>query len=292
MHAQVFSVIAPIFICTLVGVIWSRRDLPFDTAFVSRLVMTIGTPCLIVSTLSKVDIDQQQLFGVARVTFVGLLLVAVAAWLTLKIFGLEQRAYLTPLVFANCGNMGLPLCLFAFGEQGLAIGLLIFMLTAVGHFSLGVALVSAENPLRSLLRSPVFYSALLSVALIMSGLELPLWVDNTIGLLGAMSIPLMLLSLGVSLAGINIRRSKLAWRLALVRLLIGFSVACLLVWLFDLKGVERGAVLIQFSMPAAVFNYMLALHYQREAAPVAAMVLISTALSFVSLPLLLWFAYQ
>jgi hypothetical protein len=148
------------------------------------------------------------------------------------------------------------------------------------------------HPLRSLFASPVFYAALLAVVLILTQWKLPLWISNTVGILGDMSIPLMLISLGVSLARLQVKSLSRALLYSVLRLGIGFSVGCLLVSLFALDGLARGVVLIQFSMPAAVFNYLLADRYGQSPQEVAGFVIVSTLISFLTLPLLLWFAYQ
>jgi len=181
-----------------------------------------------------------------------------------------------------------PLSLFAFGKEGLALALVIFMVMAVVQFSLGPAIVGGGNPLKSLVRTPVVYAALASVLLLYTGFSLPLWAQNTVDLLGDVSIPLMLLSLGVSLAQLRVTGMRRALLLSLLRLGVGVAAGFAVAWLFDLKGAARGVAIIQLSMPSAVFNYMLALRYQREPNAVAGVVIVSTLLSFVLLPLLLW----
>jgi hypothetical protein len=57
--------------------------------------------------------------------------------------------------------------------------------------------------------------------------------------------------------------------------------------LLGLEGAARGVLIIQSAMPAAVFNYLWAQHYGRDAAAVAGVVVLSTALAFVLLPLVL-----
>lgn len=292
MYIHVFSVIAPIFICVLVGVIWARRRMPYDADFVSRLIMNIGAPCLLIATLGKVEVPKAQLADILLVAVAGMLLVASLSAGFIRLMKARQRVYLPSLLFPNCGNMGLPLCLFAFGDQGLALALIVFIVTVSSHFSLGVSLVSGSHPLRSLLRAPVFYASIISLVLIASAWTLPAWVNNTVGLLGGISIPLMLISLGVSLSNLQVASLPRALIYSCVRLLGGLAVGILLVELFSLEGIARGVVLIQFAMPAAIFNYMLAERYQQGAQEVASIVIVSTALSFVTLPLLLWFVYQ
>jgi hypothetical protein len=99
----------------------------------------------------------------------------------------------------------------------------------------------------------------------------------------------MLIALGVSLAQINRRYGLKAVRLGVLRLLLGFSVGWLVAELLGLTGVVRGVLITQSSMPVAVFNYLLAIRYNKSPEEVAGAVMISTLLSFATLPALLWF---
>jgi len=287
-YANLFAIVAPIIISAGIGFVWGKAKMPYDGDFVSRLVMLVGSPCLIVSTFTHASIDTGRFTHMVVVAAAGIAVTALVVAIALKLLRLPLRVYLPPLVFPNCGNAGLPLALFAFGHEGLALALVIFMVTSVTHFSLGVAIVGGGNPLTSLLRAPIVYAALVSVTLMYCGIALPGWAQNTVDLLGDMSIPLMLLSLGVSLAQLRVTGFARTLALSVFRLVLGVGVGFTLAALFGLKGAARGVTVIQFAMPAAVFNYMLALRYQREPNAVAGIVIVSTLLSFVSLPVLLW----
>jgi len=287
-YSSLFAIVAPIVIVAAIGYGWGRAKMPYDGDFVSRLVMLIGSPCLIISTFTHARLDTALFAHMALVAAAGIALTALVFVAVLRLSGLPLRVYLPPMLFPNCGNTGLPLSLFAFGKEGLALALVIFMVMAVVQFSLGPAIVGGGNPLKSLVRTPVVYAALAAVVLLYTGFSLPLWAQNTVDLLGDVSIPLMLLSLGVSLAQLRVTGMRRALLLSLLRLGVGVAAGFAVAWLFDLKGAARGVAIIQLSMPSAVFNYMLALRYQREPNAVAGVVIVSTLLSFLLLPLLLW----
>ena len=289
MPLEILAIIAPVFLCAAVGVVWARSGQAFQNGFITHLVMWVGAPCLIVGTLGKVDVSLHLLGDIALAVIVLLLLSATAAILLCRLQGIPWRDHLPSLVFPNSGNMGLPLALFAFGEQGLAVALTIFMIIAVAHFTLGVAILSGDSPVGGTLRSPVVYAGLLSVALIAFDWRLPDWLQNTVSMLGDISIPLMLIALGVSLAQISRRYALKAVRLGVLRLLLGFSVGWLVAELLGLTGIVRGVLIIQSSMPVAVFNYLLAIRYRKSPEEVAGAVMVSTLLSFATLPALLWF---
>ena len=289
-YGELLAVIAPVAICAGVGFCWARTRQPFEHEFVSRLVMNVGAPCLIVGTLSEIEVAPALLGQMALAVLVLLAITVAAAAALCAALRLPLRTYLTPLVFPNTGNMGLPLALFAFGEQGLAIALTVFMLVSIAHFSLGVAFMQGGSPFAGMARSPTVYAGLIATALIVGGWQLPGWLTNTLGLLGDVSIPLMLITLGVSLAGLRVHQLGSSLGLGAARIAIGFGAAWLTSELLGLQGVARGVLLIQSAMPMAVFSYLLASRYQRGADAVAGMVVMSTLLAFALLPLLLWVA--
>lgn len=289
MYSEIIAIIAPVFFTAFIGFFWSFYKLPFNSEFISKFVMNIAAPCLIVATLSSATISQQQLWFLSGITLLSLFSFSVFYWVLLKLLKQPRSAYFNALVFGNTGNMGAPICLFAFGEQGLTLGLIVFMVTSMLHFSLGVSMVSANAPLKTLLKAPVFYAALLAFYLLLTGLQLPKAISNSLSLVGDSAIPLMLLSLGASLHKIRLAGARLALLFAVLRLAIGFGLGVLIVFLFDLTGVMRGVVIIQCTMPSAVFNYLLAHSYKQKSESVAAIVVLSTILSFATLPLLLWY---
>jgi predicted permease len=192
-----------------------------------------------------------------------------------------------PLIFCNHGNLGLPLCLFAFGEQGLALAVIFFTVISFFHYTVGISVVSRYFSLMGVVRSPIILATLLAVMLIVLDLDLPLWVQRTTKLIGDLTIPLMLVSLGVSLASFNFGALRSHSLLACSRIVIGFGCALLVSYLFALEGVVRGVLVLQAAMPSAIFNYLLALKYGKSADDVAGVVAVSTIFSFVSLPFLI-----
>ncbi len=287
MVLQIVSTILPIVLIAALGYLWSWRNYAYDGHFVSLLVMNIATPCLILSTLLDVELSSALLIDLSVVTVSGLAILLVINGLLLKVMGRSYRAYLPALTFANTGNMGIPIALFAFGDYALALALVVFMVTSLVHFTLGVAIVGGHHPLKALFKSPVFYAATISVVMLLNTWQLPTGLHNAIRLLGNMAIPLMLFSLGISLHSLKVQDIGSSLVFALARLFIGTGVGFGIAGLFGLQGVQAGVVIILFAMPSAVFNYLLAMTYRREPESVAGIVVFSTLLSLVSLPLLL-----
>ena len=291
MILEIIAVIAPIFFTASIGFLWSYFQQPYNAQFVSKLVMNIGCPCLILSTITQADIPLDSFKQVSLITASALLISAVVFRGVIYALGDDYRTYMSSLTFANTGNMGVPICLFAFGQDALALSLTLFMVTSLFHFTFGVSWASGAHPLKTLLKTPVFYAAIVAAAMVLLEYKLPIALFNMLSLVGDMAIPLMLFSLGISLHSLKISDLGRSGVYAVARLLIGFSVGLLVCEWFELEGLMRGVILIQSAMPSAVFNYLIAVTYQREAEKVAAVVVLSTALSFITLPALLWFVF-
>ena len=289
MMIEIATVLLPVLVCALIGGCWAYTRTHYDAEFISRLVLNIGAPCLMLSVLSQVEIDARVFGQTAMACVLVTLLMAIPGILLPKALGDDVRTYLPSFLFPNVGNMGLPVCMLAFGEQGLALALAFFMMLSVAHFPVGILLAGGRQAggLMGIARMPIMYAIAASVLLILTGWRLPVSVNNTVELIGGMTIPLMLITLGVSLYSLKVTGWSKALLYSLVRIIGGLCAGLLVVELLALDGIARGVVLIQSSMPVAVFNYLFAVRYKREPDAVAGLVVTSTFLSFGFLPILL-----
>ena len=296
MTEQIFAIIAPVLICAGIGFAWMKLKVGYDVAFVTTLATNIGTPALVYSTLVGQDLGAEGLIermgGMAVASMLAIAAMLAVAAVCLKAMRLSFSSYLPALTFSNAGNMGLPLCLFAFGEPGLALAIIYFAVTCILNFTVGVGLAAGTMSLVQLVRTPIIWAVGISVAVILTGYQAPLWATRTISLIGQLTIPLMLLTLGVALAGLGLRNLGRSTLLALLRLAIGFGTGVAIAWGLDLDRIEGGVLIIQTAMPVAVFNFLFAQRYARAPEDVAGMVLISTIISFLTLPALLSFVLE
>ncbi len=289
MVEQVFTIIAPVFLIAAIGFIWRKRRMPFDTAMITDLVTYVGSPCLVFSSLL---INGPELEAVAQMVLATILVAAVVAALgvtLLKVCGLPLSAYLPSLFIPNVGNMGLPLCLLAFGEAGLALAVAYYATSAVLQFTAGVSIASGRISTDVLFRNPVIWAIAAALVLLYAEIDLPRWIANTTEVIAGFVIPLMLMSLGASLTHLKIATFGRSLGLAVFRLSVGFGVGVGIAWALDLEGIARGVVIIQSAMPTAVFTYLFASRAGSRPEEVGSIVVVSTILSFASLPLLLAF---
>jgi predicted permease len=290
MFAQLAAIIAPVLVCSAIGFAWARLGRPFDSAFATTLVTAIGTPALVGSTLTRYRLDPGSLGEIGVAALAAFACFAAIGFLVLKALRLPLRVFLPSLVFPNAGNMGLPLCLFAFGNAGLALAIVYFAIFSVLNFTVGPAIAAGSFAPGRLLRLPLVYVVAAALALDLLGVELPAWIANSLQLLAGLTIPLMLIALGVSLARLKVANLWRSLGLSVLRLAIGIGVGLGLGAALGLSERARGVLLIQSAMPVAVFNYLFAAVYGRAPGEVAGLVLLSTLISFASLPLLLLLA--
>jgi predicted permease len=290
MIAELFQVLFPVFAVAAVGYAWRRFNAPFDIEFVTRLMLNVAGPCLVFDSLSRLTMPLAAFFVMAGAAAALLVAMAVVALALLKILGLSVRSYLPVVAVGNTGNLGLPLCLFAFGEPGLGLAVAVFVTHMVGQFVLTPLLQARTPVVRTLLATPVIYAALLGALAVAADVTVPEWLATTIGLFGDLAIPLMLLALGYTLGGLRARNLKLAFGLGGARLVLSLALALAIGAAFRLEGVALGVLVLQAVMPAAVFNYLFAARYARAAEDVAGIVLVSTLLSAALLPFLVSFS--
>ncbi len=272
------------------GFVWAKRGRAYDVELVTTLVTNIGAPCLVFHTLANLplgtegagDDDGRRPWPWPRAC-------AAIGAVILRLAGLSQRAFLPTLIFPNSGNMGMPLCYLAFGDAGLAMAIAVFTVYAATQFTFGISLASGTVSLRMLARAPLLYAVPLALAFLLTGTRPPAWINATASLLGGLTIPMMLITLGVSLAGLAVGSARRSLMLAALRLVMGFAFGVTVAAVLGLDGVARSVLIVQAAMPVAVFNYLFALRYKTAPAEVAGVVVLSTAISFVTLPALLWY---
>lgn len=287
MVAEILTIIAPVFLIATLGYLWARAGKRFDSVMVTELTVLVTTPCLVIDTFLRAEISMGAFGDMVFATLVLYALVALSGALVLLVLKWPQRHFLPSLIFGNTGNMGLPLCLFAFGEEGLALGITLFAVSAILNFTLGVSLAAGSISAKQMARMPLLYAVAFSILILTTGLSLPGWIAETLRLLAGITIPLMILALGVSLARLKIANLGQALVLSIVRIGVGAGLAFLVAALLDMEGTARGVLIIQAAMPAAVFNFLFAERYSAAGPQVAGIVLVSSLLSVATTPLLL-----
>ncbi|NAW34007.1 AEC family transporter [Halomonas alimentaria] len=287
MLAELFAVMAPVLTGAGLGYLWIRLGQPYPVEFVTRLVFNIGTPALIIASLANAEIEAGNVGRTMLAAALVIMAMAAATPLMARLLGKEWRVVLAPMMYPNTGNMGLPVVLYAFGSAGFAYGITVMVTVSLFQFTVGSVMASRDNPLRTLVRTPTVYAIVISLTLLLTDTALPLWLANSVDLISGFTVPLMLITLGVSLASIQVRSLKSGVGFSLLRIPVAAALAWGIGSLLELPAMAQGILVLQMSMPVAVFNYLFAQKARREPEYVASLVFCSTLLSLLYLPLLL-----
>ena len=275
-------------LCVLAGFGLARFKVYFDTKMVGSLVSNIGYPTLILSHLAAQHVAFGAFVNVMLAAAVMIACFGVIAFVFLKVTGLSTRAFLSPMMLSNVGNVGLPVSFLAFGDQGMAIAMAVLIIVVVGIFSIGIWLPAGKLSFTDLLKQPVIYAVLLALLLMGTDTALPVPIAKGMSILGGLSIPLMLLTLGYTLATLNIGGVLKGCLLALFHMAMSVLVAYGVSLLFGFEGVTKGVFVLMCLMPASVASYLWVEKYQpAHAADVAAFIMASTLLTILVIPLAL-----
>ncbi|MFP4138570.1 MAG: AEC family transporter [Halomonas sp.] len=288
MLAELFAVMAPVLTGAGLGYTWIRLGQPYPVEFVTRLVFNIGTPALVIASLSGAEIDAGSFGRTMLATALVISAMAAMTWPLARLLGKDWRVLLAPAMYPNTGNMGLPVVLYAFGSAGFAYGITVMVTVSLFQFTLGSVMASRSgHPLRTLARTPTVYAIVISLMLLLTDTALPRWLSNSVDLISGFTVPLMLITLGVSLASIHARNLRSGIGFSLLRIPVAAALAWGIGALVGLPPLAQGILILQMSMPVAVFNYLFAQKARREPEYVASLVFCSTLLSLLYLPLLL-----
>jgi predicted permease len=288
--AEVAAVLAPVFVLAGIGYGWRLTGVPFDLPFVTRVIMYVAGPCLVFTSLSQLTLPLAQFWEMVGAMIVVTLGVAAVSAALIAILGLPQRSFLPALTLGNTGNLGLPLCLFAFGDEGLGLAVAIYVTNSLLQFTFVPLLHTRVSMLRTVFATPMLYGAVAGLAVVVTDTRVPAWLATTLESIGALLIPLMLMALGNTVGGLRTHNLPRALGLGSARLIISFVVAVAVSYALGLTGVAQGVLVLQGAMPAAVFSYLFAAQYERDADDIAGIVLVSTLLGAVTLPLLVSYA--
>lgn len=286
----VLEIVAPVFILAAIGFTWVKLGFEYRMEFITRLTMTLSVPCLIFVALMKTEVAPSAITQISLASVVAYGALTVLFFLIVTALKLKRPVYLAPLIFGNTGNLGLPLALFAFGDQGLGYAVVVFAIMAVWSFTFGIWLVAGSGNLKRILREPIIWATLLGGLFLWQGWETPKFLTNALDLIGQMAIPLMLVTLGVAVARLHPAGLTRAMWLSALKVALCVAVGWAIGQWFGLSPVAAAVLIVQLSTPVAVTSYLIATKYAPTGADaVAGLVVVSTVMSVLALPLILAF---
>ncbi|WP_440649109.1 AEC family transporter [Candidatus Pelagibacter sp. HIMB1521] len=294
-YFKLIEVLFPVFFVVGIGYYLGKKKPDFDNSFITTFASNVGTPAMVIYSITSTGITFEQytsyfIYYLIAIAGFGLTGIIILFLLKTKDIIREIPVFLLP----NNGNMGIPICLFAYGSQGLGIAASISSLIILLHFTLGVFLADRKFDFNILIKNPPFYAIIFSVTFIYFDLEMPKAIINLTELLTYTAIVLILMSLGIALTKLKIFSFTNSIIASIGRVIIGPVIGFLIIIFFDLSGFGAGVILIQSAMPSAILNYLIGSMYSPKEIVdnIASTIVVSTLMSFITVPIVVFFALK
>jgi len=294
LYLKLIDVIVPVFFLIGVGFYLGNKDPNYDTKFITNFAAKFGSPALAFYAITSTGISFSLFINYFFYTLLAVIGFSIIGVIFLLIQKKDYISELPPLILPNCGNMGLPICLFAYGKLGLGVASAISAVIIISHFTFGIFLASKKISLKVLLKSTPVYAVFIAVVFLYYNIQPPKFVENTAFLLAYSTIALILMSLGIALTKLKVFSLKNAIISTFARLILGPLVALGLIYIFNLKGVPAGVLFIQCSMPSAILTYLVGSIYSSKKVvnSIASTIVVSTIASFITIPIIVFIALK
>ena len=294
LYLKLIDVIAPVFFVIGVGYYIGRKNPEISTDFITTFAGNVGTPAMIFYTITTTGVTLSvftEYFIYALIIIGGFSVVGILFLLLLKKDFISE---LPPLILPNTGNMGIPICLFAYGTEGLGIASAIASVIILLHFTLGVLLAKKSFSLKILITNMPIYGIIAAVLVLYFDWEVPGFVVNTTFLLTYATIFLVLMSLGIALTKLKVVSWLNASVLSVIRIVIGPVIGFSLIKYLNLSGLAAGVLLIQSAMPSAILTYLVGSMYseKRVVDSIASVIVTSTLMSFITIPIVVYLSLK
>ena len=293
-YIKLFEVLFPVFFIVGIGYLLGKKSPDLDTSFITNYAANFGTPALVIFAVLSSGVT----FSIFAEYFIYSLIAITAFAITGIIFLIPMKKdyirELPPFILPNTGNMGIPICLFAYGSLGMGVAAAISSVVVLLHFTLNVFLANKKFDIKIIIKSPSFYAILFAVSFLYFEIEAPTFVLNTVMLLAYGMIVLILISLGIALTQLKVFSFKSSFISSIGRVIIGPVIGIILIKIFNLSGFAAGVLLIQCSMPSAILTYLIASMYSPKEIVdnIASMIVVSTLMSLVTVPIIVFIALK
>ena len=294
LYIKLFEVLSPIFFIVGIGYFLGKKSSNIDTSFITNYSANFGTPALIIFGIMSSGVTYSMFADYFIYWLIAMAIFGIVGVIFLVLMKKDCIRELPPFILPNTGNMGIPICLFAYGTFGMGVAASISAVIVLLHFTLNVFLASKRFNILVIVKSPSFYAILITVAFLYFEIEAPTFVLNTVMLLAYAMIVLILMSLGIALTQLKIFSLKSSIISSIGRVVIGPIIGLILIKIFNLSGVGAGVLLIQSSMPSAILTYLIASMYspKKVVDSIASTVVVSTLMSIITVPIVVFFALK
>ena len=294
LYLKLFEVIFPVFFIVGIGYFIGKKHPNLDTSFITNYSANFGTPSLVIFALTSTGISfaffaEYFIYSLIMLTSFG-----IVGLVFLILMKKDYVRELPPFILPNTGNMGIPICLFAYGQLGMGVAAAISSLVVTLHFTLNIFLAKKQFDFKVIIKSPAFYAILITVLILYFQIETPKFVINTVMLLAYTMIVLILMSLGIGLTQMKIFSFRSSIITSIGRVIVGPVIGFIIIKIFNLNGFAAGVLLIQSSMPSAILCYLVASMYSPKVIVdnISSMIVVSTLMSLVTVPITVFFALK
>ncbi|WP_017661948.1 AEC family transporter [Baaleninema simplex] len=291
--SAILSAVLPVACIVAIG-FFVEKTLHLDRASLSRLTLFVFSPALVADAIYRMPLTAENAAGLFLGFTVVYVLLCLLSWglgRLLQFSPTVQKSIVATTSFPNTGNMGLSVTFFAFGETGLDRAVVVLIICSILVFSTGPAILKGggfANAIRFTLKLPLIWAMLSGLLLRLLPFDLPFKLDEGLHVLAQGTIPMALLLLGMEVASAKVRVTLYEGAASLLRLLGGAIVASIVVTALGLTGLDRQVLILQSSMPAAVSSFLMVNEFGGDGVRTARVVMVSTLMAFVTLPLVLW----
>ena len=294
LYIKLFEVLFPVFFIVGIGYFLGKKSPNIDTNFITNYSANFGTPALIIFGVMSSGVTYSMFADYFVYWLIAMFIFGIVGVIFLILMKKDYVRELPPFILPNTGNMGIPICLFAYGVSGMGIAAAISAVIVLLHFTLNIFLASKKFDVLIIIKSPSFYAILITVAFLYFEIDAPTFVLNTVMLLGYAMIVLILMSLGMALTQLKVFSLKNSIISSIGRVIIGPIIGFILIKIFNLSGFAAGVLLIQSSMPSAILTYLIASMYSPKeiADSIASTVVVSTLMSIITVPIAVFIALK
>jgi len=293
-YSKLFEVLFPVFFIVGIGYYLGKKNPKFDTTFITNYSADFGAPALFIFAITSSGVTYGLFSEYFIYSIIALTCFAFTGIIFLFFMKKDISRELPPFFLPNTGNMGIPICLFAYGTLGMGVAAAISSLVVLLHFTVNIFLASKKFDIKIILKSPSTYAVIVAVSFLYFDMEMPKIVLNTVMLLGYAMIVMILMSLGVSLTQLKVFSLKSSLISSFGRVIIGPIIGFLIIKIFNLSGFAAGVLLIQSSMPSAILTYLIASMYspKKIVDNISSMIVVSTLMSLITIPFIVFIALK
>ncbi len=297
--ASVETTIIAIMLMVLLGYILKRIDLlkVTDINTLNKIVINVAMPCMVFITIYNVNFSilpkliTMPLVGLTIGTCSGLLTYII---LTIKKYPKKKKwALILPVSLGNTAFLGFPVTLGVFGSEGLVRAIFYDISSLVMFLSLSAILMfkfggELKDAIKSLFSFPALWAVLIGILFNFLNIPIGEIFDIAINYLAAATIPLIMLSLGLSLQFKGIKEGiKSTSFVSFIKLIIAPIFAFFLLGFLGFSGLEHAVGITEAAMPCSMLTLVLAIDHDLDFKLTTNCIIISVIFSLISIPVLL-----